>query len=94
MVLPGLGAGEEDELWGEGEEISSRIRWEEAWQERSWATSSELSFAALTAKVRGMMSRDWANSPIANCSLEPWGRVRADGFLMIGGGQARDYLPL
>lgn len=51
--------------------ISSRIRWEEAWQERSWATSSELSFAALTARVRGMMRRDWANSPIANCSLEP-----------------------
>lgn len=40
-----------------------------------------------------MMSRDWANSPIASCSLEPWGWVRGDGFLLRSGVQARDYLP-
>lgn len=37
-----------------------------------------------------MMSKDWANSPIASCSLEPWGWVRGKDFLM---GQTRDYLP-
>lgn len=41
-----------------------------------------------------MMSRDWANSPIASCSLEPWEPVKGEGFLLRGGGQARDYLPL
>lgn len=67
---------------GEGEDVeeeeaaavggSSRIRWDEAWKERSWATSSEASLAALTARVRGMTRRDWANSPMASCSREPW----------------------
>ena len=46
-------------------------RCEEACTERSMATRSEESFAALTASVRGMMRSDWANSPIASCSLEP-----------------------
>lgn len=32
-----------------------------------------------------MMSRDWANSPIASCSLEPWGKGKGEGFLLRGG---------
>lgn len=55
---------------GEGEGES--MRWEEAWTERSWATRSEESLAAFTARVRGIMRRVWANSPIASCSREPW----------------------
>lgn len=32
-----------------------------------------------------MISRDWANSPIASCSLEPWGWFRGEDFLIRGG---------
>lgn len=53
----------------EGEEEATR--WERAWRERSWATSSELSFAALTARVVGMMRREAAKAPMASCSREP-----------------------
>ena len=60
-VLLGLGTGA----------VVSSIRWEEAWYERSWATRSEESLAALTARVRGIMRRVWANSPMASCSREP-----------------------
>ena len=41
------------------------------WYERSFATSSVESFAALTASVLGMTSSELANSAIASCSLEP-----------------------
>lgn len=64
--------GDLGDLEGEdGVGSSSRMRCDEACQERSWATSSDESLAALTARVRGMMSRDWANSPMASCSREP-----------------------
>ena len=53
--------------WGAG----SAVRWERAWRERSWATSSVLSFAAFTASVVGTMRREAANAPMASCSLEP-----------------------
>ena len=59
----------EEGAWGEGEES---VRWEEAWTERSWATRSEESLAAFPPRVRGIMRRVWANSPIASCSREPW----------------------
>lgn len=47
------------------------MRWEDACTERSWATRSEASLAAFTARVRGIMRRVWANSPMASCSREP-----------------------
>lgn len=69
------GAEDRGDLEGdEGVGISSRIRCEEACHERSWATNSDESLAALTAKVRGIMRRDCANSPMASCSREPYQR--------------------
>jgi len=65
--------------------------------ERRRAIRSEASLAALRARVRGMMSRDWANSPMASCSREPccgglvfvgWdggGRVSNEGDGVEGG---------
>ena len=55
--------------WGAG----SEVRCDRAWRERSWATSSELSFAALMARVVGMVRRAAAKAPMASCSREPWG---------------------
>ena len=66
------GAEGEDLGFGEGAEgAGESMRWEEAWTERSWATRSEESFAAFTARVRGIMRRVWANSPMASCSRDP-----------------------
>lgn len=47
------------------------MRWERAWRERSWATSSLLSFAAFTERVVGIMRREAAKAPMASCSREP-----------------------
>ena len=46
--------------------------WERAWRDRSWATSSDASLAAFTARVLGMARREAANSPMASCSREPF----------------------
>jgi hypothetical protein len=48
-------------------------RCERACRERSWATSSEASSAALMARVLGTMRRDWAKAAMASCSREPCG---------------------
>ena len=47
------------------------MRWLSACRERSCATSSDESLAALTASVFGMDRRDCAKAPMASCSREP-----------------------
>ena len=54
--------------WGTG----SEVRCERAWRERSWATRSEESLAAFTARVVGIVRRAEAKAAMASCSLEPW----------------------
>ena len=49
----------------------SEVRCERAWRERSWATSSLLSFAAFTARVVGMMRREEAKAPMASVLASP-----------------------
>jgi hypothetical protein len=52
--------------------MGSEVRCERAWRERSWATRSEESLAALTARVVGIVRRAEAKAAMASCSLEPW----------------------
>ena len=54
-----------------GRGVGSAERWERACRERSWATSSVLSFAAFTARVVGTVRREAAKAPMASCSREP-----------------------
>lgn len=54
--------------WGTG----SEVRCDRAWRERSWATRSDESLAALTARVVGIVRRAEAKAAMASCSLEPW----------------------
>lgn len=64
-------------LWALG--AGSAVRWLKAWRERSWATRSLLSFAALTTRVVGTMRRAAAKAPMASCSREPCVKSSVEG---------------
>jgi len=66
-------------------EVEEGRRCEEAWMERRRAIRSEASLAALRARVRGIIRRDWANSPMASCSREPCAVVFRRGGAFRGG---------
>ena len=50
---------------------SEEVRWERAWRERRFATSSVASLAAFMARVLGMARSEVAKAAIASCSREP-----------------------
>jgi hypothetical protein len=61
----------EDVVWVGGCGTGSEVRCDSAWRERSCATRSEESLAALTARVVGIVRRAEAKAAMASCSLEP-----------------------
>jgi hypothetical protein len=63
--------------------MGSEVRCDRAWRERSWATRSEESLAAFTARVVGIVRRAEAKAAMASCSLEPWECCQFDSVVRM-----------